>query len=133
MAETFEEQYLDVLQNIEFAIVEVYRASPTLTDWNTEKVIKGLIRGYQAEAREGALHLQNSPTLTGIVAARKSTCDWRLGHETMVVGGVGSQVEEDKASPITLEEIVACLKRIRLSIKPSKCAAKRTSMRRLMP
>ena len=51
MADTFEEQYLDVLQNIEFAIGEVYRAHPELTDWNTEKVIEGLIRGYQAEVK----------------------------------------------------------------------------------
>ncbi len=43
-------------------------------------------------------------------------CEWRLGRQKLAVG------ERDKAqevapTPITVEEIVACLKRLRLSLK----------------
>ena len=117
MADSFEEQYLDVLQNIEFAIVEVYRAHPELTDWNTEKVISGLVRIYQAEARERrAPSLKLSELEQELLERVQVMCDWRLGRETMVVEDEDSG-EEIMPSPITLDEIVACLKRVRLSIK----------------
>jgi hypothetical protein len=119
MADTFEEQYLDVLQNIEFPIVEVYRTHPDLTDWNPEKVIEGLIRGYQAEVKGRAAPAMKLSDLEQELRQRvKAMCEWRLGRETMVmVEGEEGPGEEIMPSPITLDEVVACLKRIRLSIK----------------
>lgn len=39
----FEEEYLDVLQNIEFAIVNVYRREQALTDYDVSKIMSVLI------------------------------------------------------------------------------------------
>jgi len=45
----FEDQYLDMLQNIEFAIVTVYRQNRELTDYDIDKVLNRLIRAYQSQ------------------------------------------------------------------------------------
>ena len=43
-----EEAYLDVLQNLEFTIVQLYRQHPEMTDWDVERAMEELIRYYQA-------------------------------------------------------------------------------------
>jgi hypothetical protein len=43
----FEDQYLDVIQNIEFAIVTVYHHNPELTDYDVDNVLNVLIRSYR--------------------------------------------------------------------------------------
>jgi hypothetical protein len=45
----FGEKNLDVLQNIEFGIVEVYRADRSLLDIDVKDAIDALIRHYHAE------------------------------------------------------------------------------------
>jgi hypothetical protein len=47
----FEEGYIDVLQNIEFGIVNVDRQHPDLTDCDALDAIEAMIRHYTAEAR----------------------------------------------------------------------------------
>jgi len=50
MMKPFEEQYEDVLQNIEFAIVSTYREHPDdISDWSVEAALDVLIRAYSAE------------------------------------------------------------------------------------
>jgi hypothetical protein len=50
MAIPFEEQYQDVLQNIESAIVGSYRERPEdVSDWSVETALNALIRSYGAE------------------------------------------------------------------------------------
>jgi hypothetical protein len=44
----FEEKYFDVLQNIEFGIVRVYRQRSDLVDFDVEQALSGLIREYKA-------------------------------------------------------------------------------------
>jgi hypothetical protein len=44
-----EEEYLDVLQNIEFAIVSVYRNEQAFSDYDVGKILNVLISGYQTE------------------------------------------------------------------------------------
>ena len=55
MAESFEDRYLDVLQNIEAAIVETYREYPELEDRNVRNAVDFLIRSYEVEARGHSL------------------------------------------------------------------------------
>src|SRR3954470_22240979 len=50
MSDNFENRYQDVLQNIEFAIVSVYREHAELADSNVDRSLEGLIRSYTAEA-----------------------------------------------------------------------------------
>lgn len=109
MTPQFEDQYMDVLQNIEFAIASIYQANSELTDFGVDKALAGLIRVYQARMKE-----QAAPKLTlkdieqQVYDAVKNMCDWRLG-ETQ-----GPELE--RLAPKTPDEIVACLKRIRKSI-----------------
>ena len=47
-----EEEYLDILQNIEFAIMSVYRENPLLVDFDVEAAINALISLYHAAGAE---------------------------------------------------------------------------------
>ncbi len=49
-----EEEYEDVLQNIEFAIISVYREHSELLDYEVEKALNALMVAYQAEQQQRA-------------------------------------------------------------------------------
>jgi hypothetical protein len=116
MPDTFEDRYLDVLQNIEFAIVSVYNEHPDLVDSNVDRALEGLTRVYHAEANQ-----RTPPTLKlseidqTLFDRIQDMCEWRLGRGEAVQ--VQTDTSEFKPTPKTVEEIVACLKRIRLSVK----------------
>ena len=121
----FEEEYLDVLQNIEFGIISVYRQHPEMVDWDALKAIEILIREYQAEETGRSVpdvDLKSLPRQ--VYDSVKAMCEWRLG---------GSQIQKEEKKlffklrstksadlpiePKTMEEIILCLKRIRKSIE----------------
>ena len=112
----FEEKYQDVLQNIEFAIITVYRQHAELTDHDVETVLSEVIRGYQAEQRQRAV---TPPSLNDLrqqlYDGVKMMCDWRLGRAEL--SRDSDQGDLPSPTPVTVEEIVACLKRIRKSVK----------------
>ncbi|MDL1874686.1 hypothetical protein FBQ85_05860 [Cytophagia bacterium CHB2] len=110
----FEEKYQDVLQNIEFAIVSVYRDHPELTDYDIADAVQALTRQYVAEAAKRYQPYTNlSDRANLVVQAAKNMCDWRLGRNTFE-----TQEGEKIASPNnTLDEIIACLKRIHKSVQ----------------
>jgi hypothetical protein len=121
----FEEKYLDVLQNIEFGIVSVYRQHPEMLDWDALKAVETLIREYQAEQADRPVpEVDLKPLPQQVYESVKAMCEWRLGRS--------QAKEEEKKSffklrskkpaelsiePKTTEEIVLCLKRIRKSIE----------------
>jgi len=112
----FEEKYQDVLQNIEFAIITVYRQHSELTDHDVETVLSEVIRGYQAEQRQrevtpSSLNDLRQQLYDGV----KMMCDWRLGRAEL--GSESGRDNVPNPTPLTVEEIVACLKRIRKSVK----------------
>lgn len=115
MTDTFEEQYQDVLQNIEFAIVNVARANPELIDYDVERAVDHLSRHYSAEVRNRTVTLpQLNEDRQQIFDSIQAMCELRLGRAEMTSeGGEALSME----ATITVEEIVACLKRIRKSIK----------------
>lgn len=112
----FEDQDLGVLQNIEFAIVSVFRDHPELTDYQVDNALAALIRVYQARSRaHSAPHISLRPLEQDVFEAVKFMCDWRLGE----LQSQGEEAPEPGAlgwRPNTPDEIVACLKRIRKSI-----------------
>ena len=114
----FEEQYEDVLQNIEFALVQVYRANSEMSDWDTLAALEALIRTYRAELQDRpAPKIRfHTPAQEAAYEAVKAMCDWRLGREQFVDSKTG-QPMEISPPPITVEEIIACLKRVRRSVK----------------
>ena len=117
MTVSFEEQYEDVLQNIEFAIVSTYRERPEeISDWSVEAAIDALIRAYGAEHTGRTLRpARLSDAEQAIYDRVKSMCEWRLGREQVQAEDVPAILQE--IEPKTLDEIVACLKRVRTSVK----------------
>jgi hypothetical protein len=81
----FEDHYLDVLQNIEFAIISVYRQQPSLRDSVVLRAVEALIEHYRAEVRGQTPKPVTLPeTETEIFARVKELCEMRLGR-----GGLG--------------------------------------------
>lgn len=116
MAETFEEKYEQVLQNIEFALVQVYHAHSDLTDWDATEGLRGLTRMYQAELNKQATPtLKLSPLQQEAYNAVERICEWRLGREVLM-DEKGQNVAPELQFQ-TLDEIILCLKRILRSIQ----------------
>jgi len=124
MADSFEDRYIDVLQNIESAIVDTYRQHPEMNDQNVKNVLDVLIRSYEVEARSYSLPAPkfSSPTKE-LYENVRAMCNWRLGKAPLIKeSGQPLQLE---MSPKTVAEIIACLKRIRLSVKTHKSGGRR--------
>lgn len=112
MQRGFEERYLDVLQNIEAAILQVYRRRPDLLDSQVDAALEVLLGRYTAEQRGRRLrpvHLEGARQ--EVFAAVEAVCEWRLGRGTL------ADMKEEAPPAIRVEEIVACLKRIRKSVE----------------
>jgi len=112
----FEEEYQDVLQNIEFAIVNTYHQLPDMVDYDVETVLSALIRTYQAEQSGRPVTIRPLNELRQELHDRvKLMCDWRLGRAEL------TREDQSKNLPtprtVTLDEIIACLKRIRKSVQ----------------
>jgi hypothetical protein len=112
----FEEKYEDVLQNIEFSIIKVYRKNPDVSDWDVRDAVEALIRRYTAEERNQTVSaVRLSALAQQIFDAAGAVCEWRLGREE--IPDQKGQSSDLKPEPKTVGEIVACLKRIRRSIR----------------
>jgi hypothetical protein len=116
MADFSVEEYLDVLQNIEVGLVSAYQGNPNLTDTGTMYAVETLIKVYSGEmqGREVALP-QFKPEEKAAYDAARAMCEWRLGRATMK-DGKGKEMKLG-TEPLAVEEIIACLKRIRKSIE----------------
>jgi hypothetical protein len=107
-----EEEYLDVLQNIELAIVGVYTAHLDLADFQVDQALEALGRSYQREKTGGAPILPKSEPAKQVYQAVKGMCDWRLGRQNLV----DEEGQPMSIAPLTVDEIQACIKRLRRSI-----------------
>ncbi|MDI6770180.1 MAG: hypothetical protein QMD04_10970 [Anaerolineales bacterium] len=111
-----EDRYLDVLQNIEFGIVRVYKKHPEMTDWEALRAIEVLIRSYQEESRGRQLpSIAINPLAQETLNSVKAMTDWRLGREQIF--DKKGKTAKLPLEPKTVEEIITCLKRIRGSIE----------------
>lgn len=106
-----EDVHLDVLQNIEFAIVNVYHKQRELRDVEVMRALDALIDVYRAEERG---HTPKDISLAGpegmVFERAREMCEMRLGRQAVAMR---TQVpfEGDK----TVHDIVACLRKIRRS------------------
>jgi hypothetical protein len=115
--DSFERRYEDVLQNIEFGIIHIFRAHSEMTDWEALSAIEALVSAYGASARGHELTRPALDPLTQMVYDFvASLCEWRLGRNQSFLGADGKPVDI-APEPITLDELLACLKRVRKSIK----------------
>lgn len=111
-----EEQYEDVLQNIESGVVAVYHTHPELTGWDVELAYEALIQVYNAEAHGRSVEVRQLPGIQAeVVRTAQAMCEWRLGRLTMF--DEHDRPVEFPMKPLTADEIVACLKRLRKSVR----------------
>jgi hypothetical protein len=103
------EDHLDVLQNIEFAVVQVWRQHPEATNYTVMRAYEAAIAQYHGQAR--GLETK-AGKLTGLDAtvfeAVKRMCEFRLGREKPA--GLSD------LQPLSLEDLVACLRKLRKSV-----------------
>ncbi|MBI2688899.1 MAG: hypothetical protein HYX27_21560 [Acidobacteria bacterium] len=105
----WEEKNFDVLQNLEFQIVEAYRANPAVTDFDVTDALDALCRQYSAEMAERRTgEIAMDPRAQAVYQNVRVVCEWRLGRTTQ-----GDQ----NPPPITLPEVVAALRTIMKSVK----------------
>jgi len=105
-----EEQYEDVLQNMEVAIVSVYREHREMSDYDVLRVLDAVVDSYRAENVGRAPRNFGLSEVEDLCRDRlRQICEWRLGR---VSGPEGSEPEPKK-----VDEILLCLKRIVKSVK----------------
>ncbi len=105
-----EEEFIDVLQNLEFAIVQQYRQNPKIVDLDVRDALDSLIRVYNAEAECRGFNPRPLGDLAeSVKQAVREACAWRLGRST--------DAPEQPDEPLSLENLVLCLKRVRSSVE----------------
>ena len=109
----FAEENLDILQNLEFSIVSVWRAHPEMTDYTAQRAYEAARQYYRAEQRGNP---PKSPALTGLDAtafeALQAMCEVRLGHAP------GPPSDSDlPVPPIPVEKLIACLQELAKSVE----------------
>jgi len=106
-----EDEYTDVLQNIEFVIVAEYRKDQSVLDLEVAEAVSALARVYEAEAEgRGAPNRPLSEKSKRIVESVRRVCEFRLGR----MPGPDSRFVE--AAVLDAATMALCLKRIRKSI-----------------
>jgi hypothetical protein len=76
-----EEEYTDILQNIEFAIVDQYRKDRTVLDQDARDAVQALVRRYEAELEsQGPPNAPLSSRAKKIYGAAEAVCEWILGR-----------------------------------------------------
>jgi len=114
-----EDEYFDILQNIESAIIQEYRADENLIDADVLKAVKTLTLHYGAEKRHFSPTTDHlSSEVKRLFVAVKGVCEWRLGRARATAQPAWPGQDPDlDAEPVTVPEIQKCLKRIRESIR----------------
>jgi hypothetical protein len=113
-----EDEFTDVLHNIESALVTVYNEDEEMTDYEAEKAINGLIRLYTAEQRKRtAPDLDLSGPAELAYKRVRVMCEFRLGREELRSADGTEALFNSILEPIALSDLIACLKRVRRSIQ----------------
>jgi hypothetical protein len=107
-----DDRNLDVLQNLEFAVVEVWRKHPDMTDYVALRAYEAAFEWYRAEARG---HSPKPPSLSGLdqvtFDALKGMCELRLGRGESLPGA------EQNLPAVPVQQLVDCLRELRKSVE----------------
>ena len=116
MEEPFEKRYQYVLLNIESSLLPVYDDHPKMTDHAAIYAIETVIKALNAEAQgRTAVLPQFQPHEKAAYDSVSAICYWLMGQGKMTDENGRELTLKD--APKTLEEIIACLKRIHKSIQ----------------
>jgi hypothetical protein len=110
-----EEQYFDVLQNIETAIVSVYEIDATLLDFDVLEAVDVLIRNYALEEESGGTRTSRlSSPAQRVHDAVRLICEWRLGSRPL---DTANPADRWASGELSRAELLLCLKRLRKSVR----------------
>lgn len=110
---TFEEKYLDVLQNLEFMIVNTYRENNNLIDFDVLIVLDAIMNFYVSGIRgKEPRNFNLSGKQLDLYQAVKEVAEFRITGKTK-----DDEVNEYETEPITVNELLDCLKRIKKSVQ----------------
>ena len=108
--------YEDVLQNMEMVIQQIDLEADDLVDLEVLDAIDALFNAYSAELKgRNAPTIRLSPLKRKIYDAVREVCEFRLGRESIQTAD-GKPLEH-MPEPITVEAVVECLKRIKVSVR----------------
>ena len=111
-----EEQYQDVLQNIEFAIVSTRREWPGMADSAVMRAIEALMDAYSGEQiGRPPSQIDLSDDEQRLMENVRDVCQWRLGRKSLEIESDDGELPPPE--PITIDEVLICLKRILKSVK----------------
>ncbi|MEO8209358.1 MAG: hypothetical protein ABI840_02265 [bacterium] len=109
---SIENKYLDVLQNLEFAIQSVYKTQKDLTDYEVLFAIESLIEFYTAQERKREPRdFKLSENSIKVFAELKSISDFRIGKRKLIEDDVEVNIDF-----ILISELLNCLKKIKNSL-----------------
>lgn len=109
----FEDDYLDVLQNLEYMIVDTYRENSDLLDFDVLIVLDAIMNFYISGIRGVEPRNFNlSGKQSELYRAVKEVSDYRITGKTTDDEGNEYEIE-----PITVNELLDCLKRIKKSVQ----------------
>jgi hypothetical protein len=103
------DDYPDVLQNIESTVVAVWRQNPAMNNYAVMAAYDAAIQYYRAQANgQKPKELKLTALDAAIFEAVSRACEFRLGRTAdPAMQGV---------APIPLEDLVACLRKLRKSV-----------------
>ena len=111
-----EEEYADILQNIESAITTVFSGNSGLVDRDVISALEALINGYTREKSGRMSSAVAPPGRARIVYEQcRRVCEWRLGRQPLNVGE--STKDDPRPGELAVLEIILCLKRLRKSVR----------------
>jgi hypothetical protein len=111
-----EEEYADVLQNIESTIVAVFDSNPDLVDRDVIAAVDRLMKTYEREKRKVEGLVPAPPGRARVVYEQcRHVCDWQLGRQPLNGGEASS--EGPRSNELSIPELLRCLKRLRKSVR----------------
>src|SRR6185295_12396749 len=111
-----EEEYADVLQNIESAIVTVFSRSSGIVDRDVVAAVEALINGYVRERPGRVAPAVGPPGRARVVYEQcRRICEWRLGRQPLNENE--SPEDDPRPGELSVSELILCLKRLRKSVR----------------
>ncbi|MBT3287858.1 MAG: hypothetical protein HN849_03520 [Victivallales bacterium] len=112
-----EEQHPDVLQNIEFAVMQTHREHPKMSDHVVLRTYGAVLDSYAAE-QVGREPREWKPTQTEqeLFDRVRAMCETRLGRDSLETED-DSVHEMSLPDPIDVPTLMLCLKRLRKSVQ----------------
>lgn len=81
-----EEEYIDVLQSIELAIVKVYQENPDISDYTVMRALEALIDTYSGEKiGRPPRNFKLSEEEREVMDSVYGMCEWRLGRGELYI------------------------------------------------